>query len=47
MQYKLTIAIPTYNRAGKLKKCVECILPQIKNKPVELLVNDNASTDNL
>lgn len=46
MQYKLTIAIPTYNRAGKLKKCVECILPQIKNKPVELLVNDNASTDN-
>lgn len=42
----LTIAIPTYNRVGKLVKCIENILIQIENKPIEILVSDNASTDN-
>lgn len=45
----LTIAIPTYNRAELLSICLESILSQLDADSlaeVELLVSDNASTDN-
>jgi glycosyltransferase involved in cell wall biosynthesis len=41
----LTIAIPTYNRAGKVKAQVERLLPQLR-PGVRLAVFDNASLDN-
>lgn len=41
----LTIAIPTFNRLEKLKKCLQRVLEEISNKQVELLVSDNASID--
>lgn len=42
----LTLAIPTYNRAGYLRKLLETLLPQVAASPqVELLISDNASTD--
>ena len=40
----LTIAIPTFNRAKKLEYLIGSILPQL-NPLVEILVSDNASTD--
>ena len=40
----VTIAIPTFNRASLLKKCVEVALSQTYQR-FELLVSDNASTD--
>lgn len=44
MDCLLTIAIPTYNRKGLLKRALESILEQ--NSPeIEILVSDNASTD--
>lgn len=42
----LTIAIPTYNRADKLKKCIELIMNEVLGKNIEILVSDNASLDN-
>ncbi|MCD7728665.1 MAG: glycosyltransferase [Clostridia bacterium] len=43
----LTIAVPTYNRANKLKICIDRLLEQVKSiKEVEVIVSDNASTDN-
>lgn len=49
MEYKkkLTIAIPTYNRAGFLKQSLERISKQIvgHEKDIELIVSDNCSTD--
>lgn len=45
MEPKLTIAIPTYNRAMKLEECVKCAVRQSVGKPVEILVSDNASSD--
>jgi len=47
--YKLlTIAIPTYNRASYLDKCLSHICGQLrKGEPrVEILISDNNSTDN-
>jgi len=42
----LTVAIPTYNRAADLAKCLESLLPQTgRNGLVEVCVSDNASTD--
>lgn len=41
----LTIAIPTYNRASKLEKCIELIMKDVLGKPIEVLVSDNASSD--
>lgn len=35
----LTIAIPTYNRAALLKKCLEYIIPKI-DENVEILICD-------
>lgn len=43
----LTIAIPTWNRAEKLKEALNHLLPQIiefKNE-IEFIISDNASTD--
>lgn len=40
----LTIAIPTYNGARTISRCIESILSQIEDG-VEVLVCDNASTD--
>jgi abequosyltransferase len=43
----LTIAIPTYNRAGYLESLLRNLTGQLAGDPrVELLVSDNASTDN-
>ncbi len=43
----LTIAVPTYNRAGFLTSCLAQLLPQVAalDGRVELLVSDNGSTD--
>ncbi len=44
---KLSICIPTYNRAKTLRETLESILPQVeKNPKVEIVISDNASTDN-
>jgi abequosyltransferase len=42
----LTIAIPTYNRAGYLKDLLSMLADQLKDEPrVELIISDNASPD--
>src|ERR1035438_10666701 len=42
----LTIAIPTYNRAGCLKELLSVLADQLKDEPrVELIISDNASPD--
>jgi glycosyltransferase involved in cell wall biosynthesis len=43
---KLSICIPTYNRADALKECLENIIPQVKNYSIPIYVSDDASTDN-
>lgn len=42
---KLTIAIPTYNRADVISQSLDSVINQ-KNDEVEIIVCDNASTDN-
>src|SRR3989339_369720 len=45
--FKLTIAIPTYNRADLLRKALDSILTQTKEfNNVDIFVSDNASEDN-
>jgi len=41
----LSITIPTYGRASYLRRCLTCVLPQVSEKPVEVVVIDNASPD--
>ena len=41
----LTIGIPTYNRANYLGKLLAKIMPECERLGVEVLVSDNASTD--
>ncbi len=42
----LTIAIPTYNRAGCLKELLHLLIDQVKDEPrIELMISDNASPD--
>lgn len=41
---RLTIGIPTYNRAGLLERAIRCAIAQT-TPGVEILVSDNASTD--
>src|SRR5579872_3211144 len=42
----LTIAIPTYNRAGCLKELLSMLADQLTNEPrVELIISDNTSPD--
>jgi abequosyltransferase len=43
---KLSICIPTYNRAELLKECLENIIPEVKNYSIPIYISDNASTDN-
>lgn len=43
----LSVCIPTYNRIGYLLENLNVLMPQVKNcQSVEVLVNDNGSTDN-
>jgi len=47
----LSICIPTYSRSAYLKKCLESIFSQLDesvelNSTVEVVISDNASTDN-
>lgn len=44
MGYKLTIAIPTYNRKDMLERCLNSIIPQM-DKDIEIFISDNASSD--
>ena len=41
----ITVAICTRNRAASLQKAVDSVLPQL-SEDIELLIVDNASTDN-
>src|SRR4051812_3382863 len=42
----LTIAIPTYNRASLLNACLSALAKEFGGNPdIEVLVSDNASTD--
>jgi len=45
-QYKLSICIPTYNRAKYLSELLDSILSQAGSDLVEISISDNASTDN-
>ncbi len=45
MSYKLSICIPTYNRCVHLKRTLSCILPQLLEDNVQVVISDNASTD--
>lgn len=46
MNYELTIALPCYNLEKSLKMSLESILTQNRSNEVEILIVDNASTDN-
>lgn len=46
MRPKLTIAIPTYNRCSKLEECVNRVIEYCRGLDVEIIISDNASTDN-
>lgn len=41
----LSICIPTYNRAAILDRSLSRLVPQCENRPVEICVSNNASTD--
>jgi abequosyltransferase len=43
--YKLSICIPTYNRDKYLKQLLDSILVQSDPKIIEIVISDNASTD--
>lgn len=45
MTKKLTVAIPTYNRALTIIETLDSILNQVNNN-VEVIICDNGSTDN-
>lgn len=45
MSIKLSICIPTYNRANYLKETLDSIVEQLDDE-VEIAISDNASTDN-
>lgn len=45
-EYKLTIAIPTYNRLSQLKNCLNrAIQAMLSYDGIEVIVSDNCSTD--
>jgi glycosyltransferase involved in cell wall biosynthesis len=44
-QVRLTVLLPTYNRAGSLSRTIESVLAQTR-EDFELLISDNASEDN-
>jgi len=41
----ISVCIPSYNRTEKLRRCLNSVLPQIPDKPVEVVVIDDASPD--
>jgi len=44
----LSICIPTYNRSGYLKRCIDSIIRSAKDlseEEIEIVISDNASTD--
>lgn len=43
---RLSICIPTYNRALYLKQCVESFLPEARKYDIPIFISDNASSDN-
>ena len=43
---KLSICVPTYNRAELLKGCLENTIPQTRKYSIPIYISDNASTDN-
>lgn len=45
MAHRVTVAIPTYNRAALLKEAINSVLKQTYTD-FDLLISDNASTDN-
>jgi abequosyltransferase len=45
MNRTLSICIPTYNRATKLRECVEHLIPQLREHEIPIFISDNASTD--
>lgn len=47
-QYLISICIPTYNRAPYLSKCLDSLIyqPEFLSGKVEIVISDNASTDN-
>jgi glycosyltransferase involved in cell wall biosynthesis len=46
-KYKLSICIPTYNRSGYLRRCLDLVIPQLQEfrDRIELVISDNCSTD--
>ena len=47
MNVKLSICIPTFNRAHYLSECLETLIPQVRDRSdVEVVVIDNCSPDN-
>lgn len=45
MNKTLSICIPTYNRADKLRESLEQLIPQICKDDIPIYISDNASTD--
>lgn len=45
MTIKLSICIPTYNRARFLQECLAALVPQVTSDEVEVVVIDNCSED--
>lgn len=43
---KLSIAIPTYNRASLLKRCINSFIDDAVGFGVHVYISDNCSTDN-
>lgn len=43
---RISICIPTFNRGDLLRQTLDVLLPQLEGRDVELLISDNASTDN-
>jgi glycosyltransferase involved in cell wall biosynthesis len=45
MSPELSICIPTFNRARLLDESLQLLVPQCENRPVEICISNNASTD--
>ena len=45
MQYKISICIPTYNGAEVLGETLDSLIKEIKEYPVEIVINDDKSSD--
>ncbi len=44
--YKISICIPTYNGQGTLSETLDSLIREIGNNSVEIVINDDKSTDN-